>query len=64
MDHKDKYTWNIRVSECSKYMLYATLEKVDPAFGEIVKAARYKRISSAFYPPDADNNPMPGDYHT
>ena len=21
MDHKDKYTWNIRVSECSKYIL-------------------------------------------
>lgn len=44
-------------------MLYATLEKVDPEFGEIVKAGRYKRISSAFYPPDADNNPMPGQYY-
>lgn len=37
--------------------------QVDPAFAEIVSAGRYKKISAAFYAPDAKNNPVPGVYY-
>lgn len=41
-------------------ILKATLAKVDPKFAKIVDDGRYKRISAAFYAPEADNNPTPG----
>lgn len=56
------YAWLNRVY-ASGDLLYATLEDVDPAFAEIVRAGRYKRISAAFYPADAPNNPVPGQYY-
>ena len=37
--------------------------QVDPAFAELVDAGRYKKISAAFYAPDAKNNPAPGVYY-
>ncbi|MFV0333001.1 MAG: FCD domain-containing protein, partial [Tropicimonas sp.] len=43
-------------------ILKARLKDVDPEFAELVRAGRYKRISSAFYNPDAGNNPVPGQY--
>ena len=43
--------------------LEATPEQVDPEFAEIVTAGRYKKISAAFYAPDAPNNPVPGVYY-
>jgi hypothetical protein len=44
-------------------VLFATLEKVDPQFGELVEAGRYKRISAALYPPEAGDNPAQGHYY-
>jgi len=44
-------------------VMKARLTDIDPAFADIVKAGRYKRISAAFYPPDASNNPVPGQYY-
>ncbi|WP_170432967.1 hypothetical protein [Ruegeria arenilitoris] len=44
-------------------VMKARLTDIDPAFAEIVKSGRYKRISAAFYPPDATNNPVPGQYY-
>lgn len=44
-------------------ILKATLKDIDPAFAEIVRAGRYKRISSALFGPDSLNNPVPGQYY-
>ena len=43
--------------------LSATPHQVDPAFAELVKAGRYKKVSAAFYHPDAPGNPKPGGYY-
>lgn len=43
--------------------LVAVPSQIDPAFAEAVEAGRYKKISAAFYPPDARNNPAPGVYY-
>lgn len=43
--------------------LEASPDQVDPAFAEIVSAGRYKKISAAFYSPEAPNNPVPGVYY-
>ena len=43
--------------------LEASPEQVDPAFAEIVEAGRFKKISAAFYAPEAPNNPVPGVYY-
>lgn len=43
--------------------LEAEPDQVDPAFAEMVAAGRFKKISAAFYPPDAPKNPVPGVYY-
>ena len=43
--------------------LEAEPSQVDPAFAEIVSAGRYKKISAAFFAPDAPTNPVPGVYY-
>jgi hypothetical protein len=43
--------------------LMADVHQVDPAFAELVSAGRYKKISVAFYTPDAPANPKPGSYY-
>lgn len=40
--------------------LYATPEKVNPAFAESVNAGSYGTISAKFYRPTEANNPVPG----
>jgi len=44
-------------------VLEALPEQVDPAFAELVKAGRFKRISASFYRPEAPGNPAPGTYY-
>jgi hypothetical protein len=44
-------------------MLVAIVKQVDPAFSEIVKAGRYKKVSASFYTPEAANNPSPGSFY-
>ncbi|WP_142850983.1 phage protease [Telmatospirillum sp. J64-1] len=43
--------------------LSAEPDQIDPAFAELVAAGRFKKISAAFYHPDAKNNPKPGVYY-
>lgn len=40
--------------------LVADFEDIDPAFSELVKAKRYRKISASFYKPDAPQNPNKG----
>lgn len=44
-------------------ILKARLKDVDPGLTELVNTGRYKRISSAFYPPESEQNPTPGQYY-
>ena len=41
----------------------ADADQVEPQFGEMVKAGRFKHISASFYAPEAPNNPKPGVYY-
>jgi transcriptional regulator with XRE-family HTH domain len=43
--------------------LFAEPDQVEPAFAEMVRAGRFKRISASFYPPTAAANPVPGSYY-
>lgn len=43
--------------------LTAAPRQVDPHFAELVRAGRYKKVSAAFYAPDAPANPKPGAYY-
>jgi hypothetical protein len=43
--------------------LTAELDQTDPQFVALVKAGRFKKLSAAFYPPDAAKNPKPGAYY-
>ena len=56
------YGW-VRALSFADGALEASPDQVDPAFAEIVSAGRYKKISAAFYSPDAPNNPVPGVYY-
>jgi len=40
--------------------LVADFTDIDPQFADLVKAKRYRKISSSFYKPDAPNSPSPG----
>lgn len=40
--------------------LFATLRDVDDQFAETVRAGRFKKISAAFWSPDAPDNPVSG----
>ncbi len=37
--------------------------QVDPAFAEMVRAGRFKKISAAFFKPDSPGNPTPGTFY-
>lgn len=54
------YGWATGVSVREDGVMVAELDKVNPAFADIVAAGSYKRISPAFYPADHPNNPTPG----
>lgn len=43
--------------------LLAEPDQLDPAFAELVKAGRYKKVSASFYRPDSAANPKPGVYY-
>lgn len=56
------YGW-VKSLAFSDGALEADPHQVDPEFAEIVEAGRFKKISAAFYAPDAKNNPVPGVYY-
>ena len=43
--------------------LFATPRQLDPAFAEMVRAGRFKKVSASFYTPDSRHNPVPGVYY-
>lgn len=43
--------------------LYANLHEIEPAFAELVKAGRYKKVSMSFFGPDQGHNPVPGSWY-
>ncbi len=43
--------------------LYAEAEQVEPAFAELVRAGRYKKVSAAWFTPGHPRNPTPGVYY-
>lgn len=43
--------------------LFATLHEIEPAFAELVKAGRYRKVSMAFFSPDQDHNPVRGTWY-
>ena len=40
--------------------LAATPHQIDPAFAELVRDGKFKKVSASFYRPDSPNNPVPG----
>lgn len=43
--------------------LQATPDQLDPAFAEMVREGRFKKVSASFYAPDSPSNPKPGVYY-
>jgi len=56
------YAWTSAV-RFADGALVADVDQVDPAFAELVKAGRFKKISAAFYRPDSVANPKPGTWY-
>ena len=43
--------------------LYAVPHQMNPAFADVVRQGAYKKVSGAFYAPEAPTNPCPGKYY-
>ncbi|MDN5786387.1 hypothetical protein, partial [Pseudorhodobacter sp.] len=43
--------------------LFANLNEIEPAFAELVKAGRFKKVSMSFFRPDQGHNPVPGTWY-
>lgn len=43
--------------------LFANLTDIDPAFAELVKAGRYRKVSMAYFSPSQPHNPVPGTWY-
>lgn len=54
------YGWVKALTATDDGRLLMTVDRLDTAFAEGVKASRYKKRSASFYPPMAPNNPTPG----
>lgn len=57
------YGWADTVRVRDDGVMEADLDKVDPAFADLVEKGSYKKVSAAFYPADHPNNPTPGQLH-
>ena len=43
--------------------LFANVHNIDPAFAELVKAGRYRKVSMAYFSPKQGHNPVPGTWY-
>ena len=43
--------------------LFANLHEIEPAFADLVKAGRFKKVSMAFFAPGQGHNPVPGTWY-
>ncbi len=57
------YGWVKRIEYVEGEGLYVEAHQVEPAFAELVRQGRYKKISISLYLPDAPDNPAPGHYY-
>ena len=53
------YAW-VKGLRLDNDVLKAEFHQVDPAFSEIVKNGRFKKVSASFYLPDSESNPKKG----
>lgn len=56
------YGW-VKALQCNGGRLSVEPDQVDPAFAELVRAGRFKKVSASFYRPDASGNPKPGSWY-
>ena len=56
------YGW-IRSLSFSDSRLLAEPRQVDPAFADLVREGKFKKLSASFYTPEAPQNPVPGVYY-
>lgn len=61
-DNAPAYGW-VKGLRFDGQVLKADLGKLDPAFAELVRAGRYRRVSASFYSPASPQNPKPGGYY-
>ena len=54
------YGWVKSIDFADDGKMLAEPHQVDTEFSEIVQAGRFKKVSAAFFAPDAPNNPKPG----
>ena len=62
-DNLPAYGWAKALQATSDGRLLMTAYKVEPAFASAVKDGRYAKRSASFYPPDAPQNPKPGQWY-
>lgn len=43
--------------------LFANIHQIEPAFAELVKSGRFKKVSMAFFGPSQSHNPVPGTWY-
>ncbi|MFV0411476.1 MAG: hypothetical protein ACK5LJ_17790 [Paracoccus sp. (in: a-proteobacteria)] len=43
--------------------LVANLRDIDPAFAELVKAGRFRKVSMSYFSPNQGHNPVPGTWY-
>ena len=58
-DDAPAWGW-VAAARYDRGVLWALPWQVDPAFSELVRAGRYKKVSASLYRPDAPTNPKPG----
>lgn len=57
----DSPAWGwVRALRWDRRVLYALPWQLDPAFAELVRAGRYRKVSASLYRPDSPANPVPG----
>jgi hypothetical protein len=61
-DNAPAYGWVASVA-CKGQSLEAQVDQIDPAFAELVRAGRFKKVSASFYKPDSPSNPKPGSWY-
>ena len=56
------YGW-VKSVAIANGVLSINAHQVEPQFSEMVQAGRFKKRSASFYPPQAPNNPTPGQWY-
>ncbi len=62
-DNLPAYGWVKGVVRNAAGALAIQAHQVEPQFAEMVQAGRFKKRSASFYPPQAPNNPVPGQWY-